>query len=85
MSLPPFPRAWCAASAATILLPLLATAHPGHDHTDIPSVIRHPLVGADHVMIIAALLCVVGAVMFVLTTRRASIDHGARPRTLRPR
>jgi hypothetical protein len=50
---------------AIFVFPLLASAHPGHDHSDIPSVIRHPFAGVDHVAITAAVFLITGATMLV--------------------
>lgn len=57
----PSRRFW--APLAAMLFPVLAYAHPGHDHADIPSVIRHPFAGIDHMLITAAVLLVAGAAM----------------------
>ena len=45
-------------------------AHPGHDHSDIPLVIRHPFVSVDHTLITAVIVGVIGAI--ALATARYS-------------
>ena len=37
-------------------LSTLAFAHPGHDHSDIPRVIRHPFAGAEHAFVTATVI-----------------------------
>ena len=59
----PYRRLLAACSA--LIFPLLAGAHPGHDHSDIPSVIRHPFAGVDHLLIAAAAFLVMGTAMVV--------------------
>ncbi len=45
----------------------LASAHPGHDLTDIPAVLRHPFAGVDHMLVSATVLAITGATMLVAT------------------
>ena len=49
--------------------PSAALAHPGHDHADIPSVVRHPLHGWEHATITALLLLIVGLAGVALLAR----------------
>jgi urease accessory protein len=56
---------WSVMVMACLMLPVLASAHPGHDHADIPSVIRHPFAGPDHMLITAAVLFGTGATLVV--------------------
>lgn len=55
-----------ACSAAT-----LASAHPGHDHGHIPSLIRHPFAGPEHLL--GSVVCglALGGVVFLATRRVA--------------
>lgn len=50
---------------AAVIFPRWACAHPGHDHGDIPAVIRHPFAGADHLLIAAAVFFVMGATIII--------------------
>lgn len=81
---PPRLRKFFSATMLAAMLVPAALAHPGHDHSDIPSVIRHPFAGTEHVVVVAALL-ITAAVALVLAAKamRASSRHAARPRTAR--
>lgn len=50
----------------------VASAHPGHDHTHIPSLIRHPFAGPEHLL--GSLVCgLVLAGLVFLATRRVAM------------
>lgn len=81
-----FPRTLLAAGAALLILPLFASAHPGHEHSDIPAVIRHPFAGVEHVAVVATLVAAaVGVTMLALKVWRASSRHGVHSRIARLR
>lgn len=61
--------------AAVVVLP--AQAHPGHEHSDIPSLIRHPFAGPEHLLGSAAVGLAVAAALYV-ATRRVSVPALAR-------
>jgi hydrogenase/urease accessory protein HupE len=65
--------------AAVVALP--AQAHPGHQHTDIPSLIRHPFAGPEHLLGSAAVGLAVAAALYV-ATRRVTVPALARWTTL---
>ena len=44
-------------------------AHPGHSHTDIPSLIRHPFAGPEHVLGSAACGLAIAGLLYALTRR----------------
>jgi hypothetical protein len=80
------PQTLLAAAGSSLFFPLLASAHPGHDHSNIPSVIRHPFAGVEHVAIVLSIL-LVGAGVCLLAARlgRGSSRHDARSRSARRR
>ena len=74
------PRLLSAAIAAGALAASSAVsmhAHPGHDHGDIPSLIRHPFAGPEHLLgSISVGLALAGALH--LATRRLPVPALAR-------
>jgi hydrogenase/urease accessory protein HupE len=65
------------AVVAGILLPALASAHPGHAPTDFAAQVSQPFAGLDHFLAFVALSALLlGIFAFVLKTRT-----GARPKT----
>lgn len=80
------PRTLMASVAGSWLFPLLASAHPGHDHSDLPAVIRHPFASPEHIAVVVTLVvAVVGVTMLAVKVWRASSRHGAHSRTARLR
>jgi hypothetical protein len=65
--------------------PSAVVAHPGHDHSNIPSLIRHPFADAQHTAITLTLLLVIaGTVAWWIKSRRAA-RHDSRSRSTRVR
>ena len=68
-------------TALTLSLPTALLAHPGHDHSNIPSLIRHPFADAQHTAITLCLLLVIaGTVTWWIKSRRAA-RHDSRSRS----
>jgi len=61
--------------AAAVAVP--AGAHPGHSHADIPSLIRHPFAGPEHLLGCAAVGLVLAGLVH-LATRRVMMPALAR-------
>jgi len=64
-------------AVAGFLTAITVHAHPGHDHSDIPSLIRHPLAGSEHVLGSAAVGLAVAGLIY-LATRRVRMPALAR-------
>ena len=62
------------AAAVFVVAAAAVQAHPGHSHADIPSLIRHPLAGPEHLLGSAALGIAVGALL-VVSTRRTRLPE----------
>ncbi len=58
-----------APALAAVIAPLYASAHPGHDHADIPSVIRHPMAGPEHVVVTIVVIGTLALAAFALARR----------------
>ncbi len=52
--------------------PVLLQAHPGHDHGDLPAVIRHPFASPEHLVVTVVVLgSLVGAGWLIRRALRA--------------
>ncbi|BET65151.1 hypothetical protein ASA1KI_00690 [Opitutales bacterium ASA1] len=62
-------RSLVASCACLAFAAPLALAHPGHDHADIPSVIRKPFAGPEHVVVTVVVVATLAFAAFALVRR----------------
>jgi hypothetical protein len=62
-------RSFFATTAYVAFSGSLVSAHPGHDHADIPSVIRKPFAGPEHVVVTVVVVATLAFAAFALVRR----------------